>query len=113
MLSRDRQIGKKGVTTYMILNQQGQNVMCLCCYQPKSIFKGSSSDCFTKKESNGIQYTIVVAETMDSLATLQYLAPYIGAILAEYFMFYANPTTIIEAAKINGCMISSSHQNKK
>ncbi|KAK9169078.1 hypothetical protein Syun_001218 [Stephania yunnanensis] len=33
-----------------------------------------------------MEYTIVVAETIDSLATLQYLAPYTGATLAKYFM---------------------------
>ncbi|CAL1380021.1 unnamed protein product [Linum trigynum] len=34
-----------------------------------------------------MEYTIVVAETADSPATLQYLAPYTGAALAEYFMY--------------------------
>ncbi|MQM19213.1 hypothetical protein Taro_052213 [Colocasia esculenta] len=42
-----------------------------------------------------MEYTIVVAETADSPATLQYLAPYTGAALAEYFMYYGQHTSII------------------
>lgn len=42
-----------------------------------------------------MEYTIVVAETADSPATLQYLAPYTGAALAEYFMYRERHTSII------------------
>jgi F-type H+-transporting ATPase subunit alpha len=42
-----------------------------------------------------MEYTIVVAETADSPATLQHLAPYIGATLAEYFMYKKQHTSII------------------
>jgi F-type H+-transporting ATPase subunit alpha len=42
-----------------------------------------------------MEYTIVVAETVDSPATLQYLAPYTGAALAEYFMYKKQHTSII------------------
>ncbi|RZC85224.1 hypothetical protein C5167_007228, partial [Papaver somniferum] len=42
-----------------------------------------------------MDYTIVVAEMADSPATLQYLAPYIGAALAEYFMYRERHTSII------------------
>lgn len=42
-----------------------------------------------------MEYTIVVAETADSPATLQYLAPYTGAALAEYFMYRKQHTLII------------------
>ncbi|KAK6768339.1 hypothetical protein RDI58_030248 [Solanum bulbocastanum] len=42
-----------------------------------------------------MEYTIVVAETADSPATLQYLAPYTGAALAEYFMYRERHTLII------------------
>ncbi|MBA0795959.1 hypothetical protein Gohar_006774, partial [Gossypium harknessii] len=41
----------------------------------------------TFQERGAIEYTIVVAETADSPATLHYLAPYTGAALAEYFMY--------------------------
>ncbi|KAK4356176.1 hypothetical protein RND71_025147 [Anisodus tanguticus] len=48
-----------------------------------------------KQERRAMEYTIVVAETTDSPATLQYLAPYTGAALAEYFMYHERHTLII------------------
>ncbi|RYQ84554.1 hypothetical protein Ahy_B10g103962 [Arachis hypogaea] len=42
-----------------------------------------------------MEYTIIVAETADSPATLQYLAPYTGAALAEFFMYRERHTLII------------------
>ncbi|XP_058766461.1 ATP synthase subunit alpha, chloroplastic-like [Vicia villosa] len=44
-----------------------------------------------------MEYTIIVAETTNSPATLQYLAPYTGAALAEYFMYRERHTLIIYA----------------
>ena len=41
----------------------------------------------TLQEKGAMEYTIVVAETTDSLATLQHLTPYTGEALAEYFMY--------------------------
>ena len=49
----------------------------------------------TFQERGAMEYTIVVAETADSPATLQYLAPYTGAALAEYFMYKEQHTLII------------------
>ncbi|KAJ8421493.1 hypothetical protein Cgig2_010062 [Carnegiea gigantea] len=49
----------------------------------------------TFQERVAMEYTIVVAETADSPATLQYLAPYTGAALAEYFMYRERHTLII------------------
>ncbi|KAL0295681.1 UNVERIFIED_CONTAM: ATP synthase subunit alpha, chloroplastic [Sesamum calycinum] len=49
----------------------------------------------TLQERGAMEYTIVVAETADSPATLQYLAPYTGAALAEYFMYRKQHTLII------------------
>ncbi|KAL2922331.1 ATP synthase subunit alpha chloroplastic [Bienertia sinuspersici] len=47
------------------------------------------------QERGAMEYTIVVAEIADSPATLQYLAPYTGAALAEYFMYRERHTSII------------------
>ncbi|KAL6492067.1 hypothetical protein OROGR_033789 [Orobanche gracilis] len=47
------------------------------------------------QERGAMKYTIVVAEMADSPATLQYLAPYTGAALAEYFMYRKQHTLII------------------
>jgi F-type H+-transporting ATPase subunit alpha len=49
----------------------------------------------TFRERGAMEYTIVVEETVDSPATLQYLAPYTGAALAEYFMYRKQHTSII------------------
>ncbi|KAL4302232.1 hypothetical protein GQ457_10G024540 [Hibiscus cannabinus] len=81
----DRQTGKTAVATDTILNQQGQNVICVYV----AIGQKASSVAqvvTTFQERGAMEYTIVVVETADSPATLQYLAPYTGAALAEYFI---------------------------
>ncbi|KAL4609851.1 hypothetical protein ACB092_08G010700 [Castanea dentata] len=90
----DRQTGKTTVATDTILNQQGQNVICVYV----AIGQKASSVAqvvTTLQEKGAMEYTIVVAETADSPATLQYLAPYTGAALAEYFMYRKRHTLII------------------
>uniref|UniRef100_A0A1Y3BUV4 ATP synthase subunit alpha, mitochondrial n=131 Tax=Mesangiospermae TaxID=1437183 RepID=A0A1Y3BUV4_HELAN len=90
----DRQTGKTAVATDTILNQQGQNVICVYV----AIGQKASSVAqvvTTFQEKGAMEYTIVVAETADSPATLQYLAPYTGAALAEYFMYRERHTLII------------------
>nr|YP_009532280.1 ATP synthase F0 subunit A [Cuscuta pentagona]AYA51681.1 ATP synthase F0 subunit A [Cuscuta pentagona]UMI33738.1 ATP synthase CF1 alpha subunit [Cuscuta pentagona] len=90
----DRQTGKTAVATDTILNQQSQNVICVYV----AIGQKASSVAqvvTTLQEKGALQYTIVVAEMADSAATLQYLAPYTGAALAEYFMYKERHTLII------------------
>nr|YP_010760368.1 ATP synthase CF1 alpha subunit [Cuscuta micrantha]WEY30345.1 ATP synthase CF1 alpha subunit [Cuscuta micrantha] len=90
----DRQTGKTAVATDTILNQQSQNVICVYV----AIGQKASSVAqvvTTLQEKGALQYTIVVAEMADSAATLQYLAPYTGAALAEYFMYTERHTLII------------------
>ncbi|KAK5835927.1 hypothetical protein PVK06_011645 [Gossypium arboreum] len=90
----DRQTGKTAVATDTILNQQGQNVICVYV----AIGQKASSVAqvvTTFQERGAMEYTIVVAETADSPATLQYLAPYTGTALAEYFMYRERHTLII------------------
>ena len=90
----DRQTGKTAVATDTILNQQGQNVICV--YVAIGQKASSVAQVVTALQEKGaMQYTIVVAETADSPATLQYLAPYTGAALAEYFMYRERHTLII------------------
>nr|ANS11004.1 ATP synthase CF1 alpha subunit [Euphronia guianensis] len=90
----DRQTGKTAVATDTILNQQGQNVICVYV----AIGQKASSVAqvvTTLQEKRAMEYTIVVAEMANSPATLQYLAPYTGAALAEYFMYRERHTLII------------------
>jgi F-type H+-transporting ATPase subunit alpha len=90
----DRQTGKTAVATDTILNQKGQNVICIYV----AIGQKASSVAqvvTTFQDTEAMEYTIVVAEMADSPATLQYLAPYTGAALAEYFMYRERHTLII------------------
>uniref|UniRef100_A0A2K2AH68 ATP synthase subunit alpha n=1 Tax=Populus trichocarpa TaxID=3694 RepID=A0A2K2AH68_POPTR len=90
----DRQTGKTAVATDTILNQQGQNVICV--YVAIGQKASSVAQVVNALQERGaMEYTIVVAETADSPATLQYLAPYTGAALAEYFMYRERHTLII------------------
>lgn len=80
----DRQTGKTAIATDTILNQKGENVICV--YVAIGQKASSVAQIVTNLEKRGsLEYTIVVAENADSPATLQYLAPYTGAALAEYF----------------------------
>nr|YP_009193404.1 ATPase alpha subunit [Takakia lepidozioides]UPM51625.1 ATPase alpha subunit [Takakia lepidozioides] len=90
----DRQTGKTAVATDTILNQKGQNVICVYV----AIGQKASSVAQvvnTSEERGALEYTIVVAETANSPATLQYLAPYTGAASAEYSMYRKQHTPII------------------
>ncbi|CAN6454639.1 unnamed protein product [Victoria cruziana] len=82
------------VATDTILNQKGQNVICI--YVAIGQKASSMAQVVTTfQEWGAMEYTIVVAEIADSPATLQYLAPYTGAALAEYFMYRQRHTLII------------------
>lgn len=90
----DRQTGKTAVATDTILNQKGQNVICIYV----AIGQRASSVAQvmnTFVDGGAMEYTVIVAETADSPATLQYLAPYTGAAIAEYFMYKGRHTLVV------------------
>ncbi len=90
----DRQTGKTAVALDTILNQKGKNVICVYV----AIGQKASSIAqvvTTLQERGALEYTIIVAAPADSPATLQYLAPYTGAALAEYFMYKGGHTLVI------------------
>jgi F-type H+-transporting ATPase subunit alpha len=90
----DRQTGKTAVATDTILNQKGEGVICVYI----AIGQKASSVAQivnTLAEKGAMDYTIIVAENADSPATLQYIAPYTGAALAEYFMYTGRHTLVI------------------
>ena len=90
----DRQTGKTAVAIDTILNQKGKNVVCVYV----AIGQKASSIAQvvnTLQERGAMDYTIIVAATADSPATLQYLSPYTGAALAEYFMYNGRHTLTI------------------
>jgi F-type H+-transporting ATPase subunit alpha len=90
----DRQTGKTAVATDTILNQKGQNVVCV--YVAIGQKASSVAQVVNTFEDRGaMNYTIVVSEAANSPATLQYLAPYTGATLAEYFMYKGRHTLVV------------------
>eukprot|EP00899_Mesostigma_viride_P017039 jgi/Mesvir1/25336/Mv05098-RA.1 len=90
----DRQTGKTAVAIDTILNQKGQNVICV--YVAIGQKASSVAQVVSTLEENGaMAYTIIVAENANAPATLQYLAPYTGATLAEFFMYSGRHTLVI------------------
>jgi len=90
----DRQTGKTAVATDTILNQKGENVICV--YVAVGQKASSVAQIVNTLTENGaMDYTIIVTENADAPATLQYLAPYTGASLAEFFMYTGRHTLVI------------------
>jgi len=90
----DRQTGKTSVAIDTILNQKGEDVVCV--YVAVGQKASSVASVVTTLEERGAApYTIIVAANADDPATLQYIAPYTGAALAEYFMYNGKATLII------------------
>jgi F-type H+-transporting ATPase subunit alpha len=90
----DRQTGKTSVAIDTIINQKTESVICVYVAIGQ---KASSvaSVVNTLEEKGASSYTIIVAANADDPATLQYIAPYTGAALAEYFMYNGKATLII------------------
>lgn len=90
----DRQTGKTSIAVDTILNQKGKGVICVYV----AIGQKASSVAQvlnTLKERGALDYTIIVMANANEPATLQYLAPYTGATLAEFFMYTGRPTLTI------------------
>src|SRR4051794_25182338 len=82
----DRQTGKTAVAIDTIINQKGKNVICVyvAIGQKKSTV---AQVVRTLEEYGAMDYTIVVNASASEPAPLQYLAPYAGCAMAEYFMY--------------------------
>jgi F-type H+-transporting ATPase subunit alpha len=90
----DRQTGKTSVAIDTIINQKNDDVICVYV----AIGQKASSVATivsTLEEKGALPYSIIVASNADDPATLQYIAPYTGAALAEYFMYTGKATLII------------------
>ena len=90
----DRQTGKTAVAVDTIINQQGEDVVCIyvAVGQKASTVAQVVN---TLEEKGAMDYTVVVAANANDPATLQYLAPYTGAAIAEYFMYNGKATLIV------------------
>ncbi len=81
----DRQTGKTVIATDTILNQKGKNVICIyVAIGQKRSTVAQLVD--TLARGGAMDYTIVVSATASELAPLQYIAPYSGCTMGEYFM---------------------------
>ena len=90
----DRQTGKTAIAIDTILNQAGQDVICV--YVAIGQKASSVAQVVGVLEERGaMDYTVVVAANANDPAALQYLAPYTGASIAEYFMYKGRATLII------------------
>jgi F-type H+/Na+-transporting ATPase subunit alpha len=82
----DRQTGKTAVAIDTIINQKGQDVICVyvAIGQKKSTVAQVVK---TLEEAGAMDYTIIVNASASEAAPLQYLAPYAGCAMGEYFMY--------------------------
>ena len=90
----DRQTGKTAVALDTILNQKGKNVVCIYV----AIGQKSSSVAQlveTLRRRGAMDYTIVVNAPASASASLQYVAPYAGCALGEYFMYQGRDVLIV------------------
>ena len=92
----DRQTGKTAIAVDTIINQKGKNVICIYV----AIGQKSSSVAAlvnTLNKYDAMDYTIVVNSSASDAAPLQYIAPYAGCALAEYFMDKGRDVLIVYA----------------
>lgn len=90
----DRQTGKTAIAIDTIINQKGQDVICIYVAIGQ---KGSSvaSIVNTLRKHGAMDYTVVVSSTASELSSLQYIAPYAGCAIAEYFMYEKHKDVLI------------------
>lgn len=90
----DRQTGKTAVAIDTIINQKTEN--CVCVYVAIGQKASSVAQVVTALQEKGaLDYSIIVAANANDPATLQYIAPYTGAALAEYFMYKGRATLVV------------------
>ena len=90
----DRQTGKTSIATDTILNQKGKGVICIYVaigQKASTVAKVVS----TLERHGAMEYSIVVSATASDPASLQYIAPYAGTAMAEYFMHQGKDVLII------------------
>ena len=90
----DRQTGKTSIATDTILNQKGKDVICVYVaigQKASTVAKVVN----TLKTHGAMEYTVVVSATASDPASLQYVAPYSGTALAEYFMYQGKDVLIV------------------
>ncbi len=90
----DRQTGKTSIALDTILNQKGKDVICIY------VAVGQKASTVAKlvntlKKQDAMDYTIVMSSTASDSAPLQYIAPYAGTAMAEFFMYRGKDVLIV------------------
>jgi len=90
----DRQTGKTAIALDAIINQKGQD--CLCIYVAIGQKESTVVDVLNKLRDHGaMDYTIVVSASASDPAPMLYIAPYAGCAMAEYFMYKGRDVLIV------------------
>lgn len=90
----DRQTGKTTIATDTILNQKGKNVICI--YVAIGQKRSTVAQVVENLSRGGaMDYTIVVSATASELAPMQYIAPYSGCTMGEFFMHQGKDVLVI------------------
>ena len=90
----DRQTGKTAIAVDTILNQKGQGVICIyVAIGQKASSVARIYD--TLKKRGAMEYSLIVSATASDSAPLQYIAPYAGAAMGEYFMSQGKDVLIV------------------
>ena len=90
----DRQTGKTVIATDTIINQKGKDVLCI--YVAIGQKRSTVAQLVNTLESAGaMDYTIVVSATASEQAPLQYIAPYTGCTIGEYFMHQGKHVLVV------------------
>ena len=94
LISGDRQTGKTAVALDTILNQKGKNVVCI--YVAIGQKSSSVAQMVENLKARGaMDYTIVLHAPASSSASMQYIAPYAGCAMGEYFMYQGRDVLIV------------------
>lgn len=90
----DRQTGKTAIAIDTIINQKGQDVICIYVAIGQ---KASTVAEIAERlaQHNALDYTIIVSATASQPASLQYITPYAGCAIGEYFMYEQNRDVLV------------------
>ena len=90
----DRQTGKTSIAVDTILNQKGKDVICIyVAIGQKASTVAKLVNTLTKNDA--MDYSIILSSTASESASLQYIAPYAGTAMAEYFMHQGKDVLIV------------------
>ena len=94
----DRQTGKTSLAMNAIVNQKGQDVICVY------VAIGQKASTITRMvdqldRAGAMAYTVVIASPADDMSSLQYIAPYTGASIAEHWMYKGKDVLIDDLSK--------------